>query len=132
MNFLDTNVIVRFILADDPKLSPKAKAIFEKIDKGEKVFVTSVIIAEAVYVLLKVYKLAKTEIKEKLLPIVLKESILTENKDLLNEVFETFVIKNVDFEDAFQNHLMKKKRISKIYSFDEDFDKFSHIQRLEG
>lgn len=132
MIFLDTNVVLRFTLADDPKLSPKAKVIFDKIDRGEKVFITSVIIAEAVYVLHKVYKLAKVEISHKLLLILLKENISTENKAILKEVFGTFVLKNVDFEDAFQFHLMQKKRISKIYSFDEDFDKFPDIKRLEN
>src|SRR3989344_7669705 len=128
MTFLDTNVIVRFILADDPQNSPKARSIVDKIARGEtKVFLPAVIIAETVYVLLKVYKLKREKIQEKLLPLIMFPGITTENKNIYSRVFETFVSKNVDFEDAYQVVLMHKKKIKEIYSFDHDFDKFSQI-----
>lgn len=132
MIFLDTNVILRFILADDPLLSPKAKDIFEKIDKGEKVFITSGVITELVYVLLKVYKFARAEISQKLLPIIQNENILTENKTIYKEVFEIFISKNIDFEDAYIVSLMRKKKAYTLYSFDRDFDKFPDIKRSAG
>ncbi|MBI2595170.1 PIN domain-containing protein [Candidatus Daviesbacteria bacterium] len=132
MIFLDANVVLRFLLIDDPLLSPKAKDIFEKIDGGEKVFIPSVIIAELVYVLLKVYKFPRVEISQKLLQVILKENILTENKTIYKGVFKIFVSKNIDFEDAYMVSLMGKKKVSELYSFDKDFDKFTDIKRLTG
>lgn len=132
MIFIDSNVILRFILDDDSKLSPRAAKIFKKIEQENLiVFLSDVIVAEIVYVLLKVYKLDKVEIKEKLLKIIALENISIENKAILPEVFDAFVSKNVDFEDAYQVALMMKKKVKQIYSFDSDFDKFPQIKRLE-
>ncbi len=86
--------------------------------------------AEIVYVLLKVYKLERTEIKDKILPIVTLKNIKMERKDIVPLTFEIFTVKNVDFEDAYLVALMKKKQIKEIYSFDEDFDKFPQVRRL--
>ena len=133
MIFLDTNVIIRFILADDPQNSPKARNIINKIARGEtKVFLPAVIIAETVCVLLKVYKLKREKIREKLLPLMRLPGITTENKNIYSWVFDIFQNKSVDFEDAYQVALMKKKKVKEIYSFDRDFDKFSQIKRLES
>ncbi len=38
---------------------------------------------------------------------------------------------NISFPDAYNAALMQKKKVRQIYSFDEDFDKFPHIKRLE-
>ena len=133
MIFIDSNVILRFILNDDPKLSPKAAKIFRKIEKEKTtVFLSEVIVAEIVYVLLKVYKLKRKDIKEKLLKIFTLGNISIEDKVILPFAFEIFVSKNVDFEDAYQVALMQKKKVKQIYSFDSDFDKFPKIIRLEN
>lgn len=131
MIFLDSNIVLRFVLDDDPKLSPKASTIFNKISNGEvNVFIPWVVLAEIVYVLLKVYKLKKDEIVEKLLPVIALENITMSNKDIYKRVFEIFTDKNIDFEDAYQVALMVKKNKKEIYSFDEDFDRFPQIKRL--
>lgn len=39
---------------------------------------------------------------------------------------------NISFPDAYHVALMQKKKIEQIYSFDEDFDKFPQIKRLES
>ncbi|MBI2039663.1 PIN domain-containing protein [Candidatus Microgenomates bacterium] len=132
MIFIDSNVIIRFVLNDNPKLSAKSYQILKQIENGAKVYLAPIILAEIVYVLLKVYKLGKTEIKNKVLPVVMMENINMEKKDILPRAFEFFVSKNVDFEDAYLAALMEKKQIKKLYSFDEDFDKFPQIERLEG
>ncbi len=132
MIFIDSNVILRFILNDDPKLSPKAAKIFQKIEKENiTVFLSQIILAEIVYVLLKVYKLKRLDIKEKLLSIIAPDTISIKDKAILPFAFDIFVSKNVDFEDAFLVALMEKRRIKEIYSFDGDFDKFPQIERLE-
>lgn len=131
MIFLDSNIVLRFVLDDNPKLSPKASGIFSRISSGEvKVFIPWVVLAEIVYVLLKVYKLKKDVIVEKLMPVISLENIMMSNKNIYKEVFRMFVGKNVDFEDAYQVALMGKKNVKEIYSFDEDFNKFPQIKRL--
>lgn len=132
MIFLDANIILRFILADDPILSPKAKEIFSKIRQEDlKVYVSGVTIAESVYVLLKVYKFKRPEISQTLLPLLLIKQIQTEHKQILKKVFNLFTQKSIDFEDAYILSLMQIKKTKEIFSFDEDFDKFPEIKRMK-
>ncbi|KKS14165.1 hypothetical protein A2617_01210 [Candidatus Daviesbacteria bacterium RIFOXYD1_FULL_41_10] len=132
MIFLDANVILRFILDNDPHLSPKAKAIFEKIDRGEiKVDVTLLTISEVAFTLERSYKLLKSEITDRVLGLIKSPNINFEKHDLLPKILILYVEKNISFIDAYHAVLMNKNKIKKIYSFDRDFDKISTIQRLE-
>ncbi len=133
MIFLDTNIILRFILNDHPIYSPKAEAIIEKVDKGKvKVYISWPTILEVVFVLQNSVKLPKKEIADKLLSIFHLENVLLEQTALLDSVFEYYVNKNISLTDAYNAALMQKKKVRQIYSFDEDFDKFPQIERLEG
>lgn len=133
MIFLDTNIILRFILRDHPKYSPKAEAIIKKIDQTKiEVYISWPTILEVIFVLQNSIKLPKKEIVEKLLPIFQLENVNLEQKGLLNTIFEYYVDKNISLTDAYNAALMQKKKINQIYSFDKDFDKFPKIKRLES
>lgn len=131
MIFLDANVILRFILDDDPSLSPKAKTIFKTIDQGKtKVFISSMAAFEVVFTLEKTYKKPKPEIRKNLLAITKLENVLADKEDILEKALGFYEEKNVSFVDAYQAALMEKKKIKKIYSFDKHFDRFPQIKRL--
>ncbi|MBI2596641.1 PIN domain-containing protein [Candidatus Daviesbacteria bacterium] len=130
---MDTNIILRFILKDHPIYSPKAETIIEKIDKGiVKVYISWPTILEVVFILQNSIKLPKKEITEKLLPIFHLENVNLEHGKLLDNIFGYYVDKNISLTDAYHVALMEKKKVKQIYSFDQDFDKFSQIKRLEG
>lgn len=132
MTLLDTNIILRFILNDDPKLSLKAKNIFEKISLEQKpIFVSLLAISEVVFILERTYKLSKPEIVKSLSVVFSHLKSGVEKQDLIKQTFEHYTNKNVSFVDAFHVALMNKKKIKDIYSFDHDFDKFPNIKRLE-
>lgn len=133
MIFLDTNIILRFVLKDHPIYSKKAVVVFEKIDKGDlSVHISWLVIFEAVFVLQNSHRLPKTEITAKLLPILSAKNVVFENKDLLRQTFKYYIDKNISFADAYHASLMNKKKINRIYSFDRDFDKFAKIKRFES
>ena len=58
MTSLDTNVVLRFLLGDVPGQTDKATSLIE----SRTVYVTDVIIIEAIYVLEKVYQLSRADI----------------------------------------------------------------------
>ncbi len=131
MIFLDTNIILRFILQDHPLYSPKAKAILNKIDnKKIKIRLSWLVIFEVVFVLQNSHNLKREDICQKLLPILTLENITFEQKQLLNSVFDYYVSKKISLADAYHIALMNQRKIKTIYSFDRDFDKFPQIKRL--
>lgn len=133
MIFLDTNIVLRFILQDHPLYSPKAASILNKIDNKEaKVCLSWLVIFEVVFVLQNSHNLKREDITQKLLPILSLENVIFEQKQLLALVFEYYVSKKISLADAYHVALMNKKKIVEIYSFDRDFDKFPKVKRLEN
>ena len=49
---LDTNVVLRFLLRDEPRMATAAEALFARAERGEvKLLIDSVILAEVLFVL---------------------------------------------------------------------------------
>lgn len=133
MIFLDTNIVLRFILQDHPVYSPKAKSILNKIDNKEvKVCLSWLVIFEIVFVLQNSHNLKREDITQKLLPILSLENVIFEQKQLLIPTFEYYISKKISLADAYHITLMNKKKVTEIYSFDRDFDKFPKVKRLEN
>lgn len=131
MIFLDANVILRFLLDDNPMLSPKAKSIFKTINQGKtKAFISSMAIYEVVFTLGRTYKLQRSDIRQKLLSIINLQNITVNKRDIVEKALAFYEDKNISFVDACQAALMLKKKIKKIYSFDPHFDRFPEIKRL--
>ena len=60
---LDTNVLVRILVADDPKQTRKAKALFRQLGKqGSRAYVSDIVLCEIVWVLSHGYGHARDEI----------------------------------------------------------------------
>ena len=52
MNGLDTNVLVRYVTADDPEQAEAARAVIEGAERrGERLFVSGIVLCELVWVL---------------------------------------------------------------------------------
>ena len=66
-NLIDANVVLRYLLQDDDALFKRASTLLERIKVGEEAAVIlESVLAECVYVLLKVYKIDRQIISEKL------------------------------------------------------------------
>ena len=63
---LDTNVLVRYVMQDDPRQSPKATRLIESLTSDQPGFVPLVAIVELVWVLSSSYGLNRDQIAEAL------------------------------------------------------------------
>lgn len=129
--FLDTNIILRYLLADHPKQSPKAKKFLEKVERDEeKVITTALVIAEAVYVS-ESTGAGRKKISEALLKIIGLPGLQLANKQNFAKVFALYQKKNIDFVDAYHAVFAWQKGLKEIISFDKDFDKVAGLVRKE-
>lgn len=118
---LDANVVLRYLLADHPTLSLKAKKIFEAAEKGElKLFLDEVVLAEIVWTLGSFHKVPKKEIEEKLRLLISQKWVYCRRKKLMLKALKIFSQKNVDYIDAWLFSVAKNLNF-KIGSFDKDF-----------
>ena len=122
---LDTNVILRYLLNDHPQHFQIAYAFMAEVKTGEKiVYIPDSVLAECIYVLLKVYKVPKTEACKNLYNLLSYAGISQENQEVLLNSLSLFSKHNVDFVDAIV-HTAAKQKQWKLFSFDQDMKKFN-------
>jgi predicted nucleic-acid-binding protein len=128
---LDANVLVRFLVQDDPKQSPAAMALFEKAERREVVLhLDALIVAETVYVLIGRYGRTRREVVSVLLAIIQNAGIETMEADTVADALHRFAAFNVDFSDAWLA-ARGAQLLRSVASFDRDLDKFKDIKRFE-
>lgn len=130
--FLDTNIILRHLLADHPEQSPKATAYLAQVERGEiQVRTAETVIFEAVFTLERYYHHPKAQIREALLPLLELPGVILPGKRLFRQVFDWYVDLNLPFADAYHAALARRFRIDEIVSFDKHFERIPGIKRIE-
>lgn len=130
--FLDTNVFLRHLRQDDPVLSPKATAIFQRIELGELVVRTfDTVVCETVFTLQRGYKQERSAIAEALLPLIELPGIVLPGKRAYRKTFALYRQGPLGFADCHHVVLMEQLKLQEAFSFDRDFDKVPGVQRRE-
>ena len=119
---IDTNVIIRFLVGDHKEHLEVATEIFKKVELGEyEVEILDSVIMEALFVLIKFYKLPKDEVIDDLKKIIALRGVVG-NKVLLIETLNIVENKNIDFVDALICSKSKLEGYGKL-SFDKDVNR---------
>jgi predicted nucleic acid-binding protein len=130
--FLDTNILLRHLLADEPDQSPRATAYLESIERGERrVRTADTVVFEAVYVLQKTYSVPRVEVRDKLLALVDLPGVVLPGKRRLHRVFNLYVDLNLSFADAYHAVLMDRLHLTEIITYDRGFDRVPGVLRQE-
>ncbi|TSC88242.1 MAG: putative nucleic-acid-binding protein, contains PIN domain [Microgenomates group bacterium Gr01-1014_7] len=128
MKLLDANLILRFLLKDDVKQFQKAKSILENSE--ENLYLSDMIIAEVVWVLISFYKFNREDIIEKIYNLLNLNSIYS-NKSLFIRTLYFYRNFNIDFIDAYLAAYCESEKLEAIYSFDKGLDKIKEIKRFK-
>lgn len=132
--FVDTNIFIRFITADNPTKAKHYYVLFKRCQKGEIYLTTTqTILSEVVYILSSktLYKLPQKRIRDLLLPIVNLRGLKLHDKKVFINALNLYATLKIDFEDVLNAAYMLDKEITEIYSYDKDFDRFESIKRVE-
>lgn len=117
---IDTNVILRYLLADHEKFSPKAKAFMVKVSQEKtRAEIPAVVIAECVYVMEKFYKIPRLEIADTLGRILNFSGIANPDKSEILEALIKYEASNADIVDCLLAASSAPDRV--VVSFDKDF-----------
>ncbi len=130
--FVDTNVFLRYLTADDKAKYGKCRDLLKAAIDGKSPLATSsMVIAELVWTLLSYYKVPKTDVIEKISLVIGTEAIDIPDREILAEAMVLYSRRNIDFIDAYNAVFMAHKGMHGIYSYDEDFDGVAGIERKE-
>lgn len=114
MKAIDTNVVVRYLIGDDPRQAAKAKAA---VDQGN-VFVGTTVLLESDWVLRSVYGLARGEVAAALRAFSGLPGVTVEDPDLLMRALDRTEM-GMDFADAL--HLGAAAHCETMLTFDRGF-----------
>lgn len=129
--FVDTNIFLRHLLADEPRQSPRATAFFTRLERGELTARTSdIVIFETVFTLQRSYGLPKPAIRDAVLALLELPGLLLPGKRRFRRVFDLFVDRNLPFADAYHIVLMQQLGLDEIVSFDMDFEHIEGLRRI--
>ena len=134
MQFIDTNIFLRFLTKDDPVKAASCRRLLQSAAEGElKLYTTDLVMAELVWVLQspKTYNLSPAEIYDIILPLFTIKNLYFPSKNIFPDIMELFKTENIDFIDAYNHEVMRGRKIDTIYSYDKHFDQLPDVARQE-
>ncbi len=126
--FVDTSVILRLLVKDDDiKMKAAEKLLRNAGAQGITLHLLPVTLLEVVWVLEKVYKLKRKEIRELTEAIVNTPQLKVEMESAFRKALRIYEERNVKFADAVMGCWGLEKGLTTVFTYDErDF------KRIEG
>lgn len=115
---LDTNVLVRYIMQDDPKQSPKATRLIESLGSDEPGFVPLVAVVELVWVLSSSYGLNRDQVAEALDLLMRSKELVVDRADLVLQAQRRFAKGGADFADCLIERIAHAQGCQATMTFD--------------
>lgn len=111
---IDTNIVVRLLVNDDPSQTARAASLF----KANKIFISKTVVLESEWVLRAVYNLDRKKVNASIVALISLEDVVVEDEAVLFSALEIHS-KGMDFADAL--HVASSHRADKFATFDTAF-----------
>lgn len=119
---LDTNIILRFLLADDPVQTRSATDLMLKVDEGKiPVEIKDFVLLETVWVLEASCRVPRKEIADKLINILNLSGIVNANRSTLIQALLSFKETKIDLADCLL--AAYSSPATPVISFDRDLER---------
>ncbi|MCW5322988.1 PIN domain-containing protein [Verminephrobacter aporrectodeae subsp. tuberculatae] len=115
---LDTNVLVRYIMQDDPGQSAQASRLIESLDADNPGFISLVTVVELYWVLTSSYELAGKQAVQALESIVRTKQFFVERADLVLRALRACGAGKADFPDCLIERSAASAGCARTMTFD--------------
>ncbi|MBI2338484.1 PIN domain-containing protein [Candidatus Daviesbacteria bacterium] len=122
-NLLDTNLIIRFLVNDNPKKVSRVEKLLS--DKNNTNILLDTIVAEIIWVLSSYYSLKKSEVIEKISALIHLDSIDC-NAALINKALSVWEENNVSYIDSYLVAVAKLGNIP-LFSYDDKLKSINQV-----
>lgn len=124
--WVDTNVIIRFLMKDHEEHSAAAYEVMEKVQHGKiQLYLNPIVAAECCFILWHDYNINRRAIADILIELFGHSGFIAPNKPTIMEAIEALKINSrLSFEDAFIAATAKHHQTTKVLTFNQrDFQK---------
>jgi predicted nucleic-acid-binding protein len=115
---LDTNVLVRYIMQDDPRQSIKATTLIESLDADHPGFISLISIVELCWVLTSCYGLTHHQVKQALDLLLRTKQIVVDRAEQVLRALRLFESGKADFADLLIERTAASAGCEQIMTFD--------------
>jgi predicted nucleic acid-binding protein len=124
--FLDTNIWLRYLIADEPSSFEDCKKLIGLINRGKfRPYTSDIVFLEINYVLLSYYGIDKEKVVSDLKDLTKTRNLTIVEKTDLNRAMELYDKTNVKLGDCLIASQVPEKLM--FCSYDQDFKKFDFL-----
>jgi predicted nucleic-acid-binding protein len=115
---IDTNVLARFLLRDEPGQYARARRIVEHGVRGEGVFISVVVLCELVWVLRSAAKEPKDRVIATLDGLLGSDGVEIQERELVTQALQHYRAGAGDFSDYVIGSAAMQAGCTTVYTFD--------------
>jgi predicted nucleic-acid-binding protein len=129
---LDTNVVLRYIMQDDVKQSRAATRVMEGLTEDQPGFLSSVCLAELVWVLESAYALERKQVVEVLSNLIDIDVLKIDRPSVVAAAVRQFKDGKADFADCLIERSSAHAGCSRTVTFDRSAARTANMVLLRG
>lgn len=132
--FIDANIFIRYLTQHNPQQSPACAALFQQA-KANTISLTTCesVVVEVIYILSskQLYNMPRPWIQAALTRLLTLPGFKLSSRAVLIKALVLYAKEEGDFHDCLAVAHMEQEHIQQIYSYDQKFDRFNRVQRVE-
>ena len=130
---IDTNVLLRLLVNDDPKQARRAQAVVDRASRlGEAILLTDVVLCEVEWVLSSAFGLSRAAIAETLARLVQGPEFTFANRAVVCEALHNYQRGKAEFSDYLIGAAATAAGATTTFTFDRDLRDSDDFNLLQG
>ena len=126
MEALDANVILRYLVGDNPEQETAARALLDGLTPGNPGFVCREVVVEVAWVLERSYSFSRTRVAEAVMELTASDSLIVENSDDVAAAAHRYRQGGVGLSDLMILTAAERMGATPLHTFDR------RLARMQG
>lgn len=132
MKGIDTNILIRFLVGDDPDQAQVVYNLFKKIELNKtELFVSLLVVLEFLWVLESVYQIERNNIIDSLADLILMPILKFENIEAIQKIIIAAKNSKYDLSDLLIAHASSSYGCEKVFTFDKKASKYNLFELIK-
>lgn len=129
---IDTNVVVRYVMQDDPVQALAATRVFNRLTPETPGYVSTVVLAELTWVLTTTYGASRAEMARVIETLLATGALFVEHADCAHRALAIYRATSADFADALIAAINANAGCTETVTFDKGAAKHAEMRLLGG
>ncbi len=132
MSALDTNVLIRFLVRDNPEQADSARALLEGLTTEDPGFICREVIIEVFWVLERSYRFSREQIASIVIELIDTDTLVIEDDNDVAQATVAYSQGGADFSDLMTLAAANRMGAQPLYTFDQRLSSLQGTALLEA